>query len=97
MVIKLLAHCAFTPAGNPFAPATLSFEMPVAPAVVCVILVKAVLIHKVCVEDAGHTMLLELLNNIETVVDLGCGNCKCLNVTHDILNINYTGYEKKRN
>ena len=32
-------------------------------------------------------------NNIESVVDLGCGNCKCLNVIYDILNITYTGYD----
>ena len=47
MVITLPAQCAETPAGKPFAPDTPSFDMPVAPVVVRVILVSAVLIHKV--------------------------------------------------
>ena len=37
MVIVLLDHVALTPAGRPFAPATPSFDIPVAPVVVCVI------------------------------------------------------------
>ena len=53
MVIVLDAHVAETPAGNPFAPATPSFDIPVAPVVVWVILVKAVLMHRVGVEDAA--------------------------------------------
>ena len=48
----LLAQAAETPAGNPFAPDTPALEIPVAPVVVLVILVKAVLIHKVGVLDA---------------------------------------------
>ena len=43
---------AETPVGKPFAPLTPLFEIPVAPVVVCVILVSAVLIHNVGVELA---------------------------------------------
>jgi hypothetical protein len=43
---------AVTPAGKPVA-----VPIPVAPVVVCVMLVKAVLIHKVGVEDAAETVL----------------------------------------
>ena len=45
------AQVADTPAGKPFAPATPSFEIPVAPVVVIVMFVKGVLIHNVGVED----------------------------------------------
>ena len=58
MVILLLAHVAETPAGKPFAPLTPLLEMPVAPVVLCVIAVKAVLIHKVGVEEAAVVVLL---------------------------------------
>jgi len=47
MVIVLIANAAVTPAGNPVA-----VPMPVAPVVVLVMLVNAVLIHKVGVLDA---------------------------------------------
>ena len=47
MVIVFNAQCADTPAGNPFAPDTPSFDIPVAPVVACVMAVKAVLTHKV--------------------------------------------------
>ena len=43
----LAAHVADTPAGNPFAPLTPLFAIPVAPVVVWVIEVKAVFIHLV--------------------------------------------------
>ncbi|MNY79537.1 hypothetical protein D3C86_2202050 [compost metagenome] len=46
------AHAALTPAGSPVAA-----PMPVALTVVCVIAVKAVLIHKVGVDDAAVTVL----------------------------------------
>jgi hypothetical protein len=52
MVIVFDAHAAETPAGNPVA-----VPIPVAPVVVLVILVKAVLIHKVGVLDAADTVL----------------------------------------
>ena len=52
MVIVLEAHDAVTPAGRPVA-----VPMPVAPVVVCVIAVNAVLIHRVGVEDAVPTVL----------------------------------------
>ena len=45
------AQAAVTPAGKPNAE-----PIPVAPVVVCVILVKGVLIHKVGVEDAAVTV-----------------------------------------
>lgn len=48
MVIVLEAHAAVIPAGRPVA-----VPIPVAPAVVCVILVNAVLIHRVGVEEAA--------------------------------------------
>ena len=48
IVIVLLAHAAVTPAGKP-----VGVPMPVAPVVVCVIFVKAVLMHSVGVEDAA--------------------------------------------
>ena len=51
IVIVLLAKADDTPAGNPFAPDTLELEIPVAPVVLIVIAVKAVLMHKVGVEE----------------------------------------------
>jgi hypothetical protein len=53
MVMVLAAHAAVTPAGRPVAA-----PMPVAPEVVCVILVITVLIHKFGEEDAALTVLL---------------------------------------
>ena len=47
MVIVLAAHAAVTPVGKPVA-----VPIPVAPVVVCVIAVNAVLIHNVGVLDA---------------------------------------------
>ena len=52
MVMVLLAQAAETPAGKPFAPATPLLEIPVAPVVVLVMLVNAVLIQSVGFEDA---------------------------------------------
>ena len=52
IVIVLAAHAAVTPAGNPVA-----VPIPVAPVVVCVIAVKAVLIHNVGVELAADAVL----------------------------------------
>ena len=51
MVMTLAAHAALTPAGSPVA-----VPIPVAPVVVCVIFVNAVLIHKVGVLDAVPTV-----------------------------------------
>ena len=48
MVIRLEAQLAITPVGRPVA-----MPIPVAPVTACVMLVKAVLIHKVGVEDAA--------------------------------------------
>ena len=53
MVIVFDAQVALTPAGNPVA-----VPIPVAPVVICVIAVSAVLIHKVGVEEAAPTVLL---------------------------------------
>ena len=52
MVITFAAQAALTPAGNPVA-----VPMPVAPVVACVILVKAVLIQSVGVEEAAPAVL----------------------------------------
>ena len=52
MVITLEDQEAVTPAGKPVAA-----PMPVAPVVACVILVRAVLIHSVGVDDAAPTVL----------------------------------------
>ena len=59
MVIVFVAQTAVTPVGNPFAPDTPAFDIPVAPVVVCVIVgASAVLIHNVGVDDAAVTVLL---------------------------------------
>jgi hypothetical protein len=52
MVIVLAAHAAVTPAGK-----SVAVPIPVAPVVVWVILVSAVLIHRVGVADAAPTVL----------------------------------------
>ncbi len=52
IVIVLAFHAAVTLPGNPVAT-----PIPVAPVVVCVIAVKAVLIHNVGVEDGRETVL----------------------------------------
>ena len=52
IVIVLLAQAAVTPVGKPVA-----VPIPVAPVVVCVIAVSAVLLHKVGVLDAALTVL----------------------------------------
>ena len=52
MVMVLDAKAAVTPAGNPVA-----VPIPVAPVVACVILVNAVLMHKVGVDDAAPAVL----------------------------------------
>ena len=57
MVIVLEAQCADTPAGSPLAPATPSLAIPVAPVVAMVILVSAVLIQRVGVEEGTPAVL----------------------------------------
>ena len=52
IVIVFDAQDAVTPAGSP-----VGVPMPVAPVVVCVIFVSAVLMHSVGVEDAAPTVL----------------------------------------
>ena len=52
MVITLAAQAALTPAGRPVAA-----PMPVAPVVVCVMLVSTVLMHSVGVEEAALDVL----------------------------------------
>ena len=52
MVMVLVAQVAVTPVGSPVA-----VPIPVAPVVVCVIFVKAVLIHKVGVLEATLAVL----------------------------------------
>ena len=56
-MIVFPAHVADTPVGNPFAPDTPELDIPVAPVVVCVMFVIAVLIHTVGVEDATDAVL----------------------------------------
>ena len=53
MVMVLELQIADTPVGSPFAPETPLFEIPVAPEVVWVIFVSAVLIMSVGLEDAA--------------------------------------------
>ena len=55
MVIVFDAHAAVTPAGNPVA-----VPIPVAPVVVRVMFVSAVLIHNVGVDEAAPTVLMAL-------------------------------------
>ena len=57
MVITLPAQCADTPAGKLLAPDTPSLEIPVAPVVAIVILVSAVLIQRVGVEEGAPAVL----------------------------------------
>jgi len=52
IVMVLADHAALTPAGN-----SVGVPIPVAPVVVCVIAVRAVLIQSVGVEDAAVTVL----------------------------------------
>jgi hypothetical protein len=51
IVIVFDAHDAVTPAGSPVA-----VPMPVAPVVVCVIAVRAVLMHRVGAEEAAEAV-----------------------------------------
>ena len=51
------AKLADTPAGKPLAPDTPSLLMPVAPVVVCVMLVSTVLMHNVGVDEAAPAVL----------------------------------------
>ena len=57
IVIVFAAQCAFTPAGSPFAPVILSFDMPVAPVVAIVMLVSKVLIQRVGVDEGAPAVL----------------------------------------
>ena len=56
IIIALPDQVALTPAGKPFAPGTPLFEIPVAPVVVCVILVIAEFTHTLGVLDATLTV-----------------------------------------
>ena len=57
MVMVFDAHVAETPRGKPFAPDTPSFAIPVAPVVVIVMFVSAVLIHNVGEEEGALAVL----------------------------------------
>ena len=57
MVMVFEDHVADTPAGKPFAPDTPSLAIPVAPVVLCVIAVKAVLMHSVGDDDPAPAVL----------------------------------------
>ena len=66
MVMVLDAKAAVTPAGNPVAA-----PIPVAPVVACVILVSAVLIHNVGVDDEAPAVLAGLtVNDLDAVTGL---------------------------
>ena len=56
-MIVFPAHVALVPAGKPFAASTPSLLIPVAPVVVWVIFVRAVLIHKVGALDPAPAVL----------------------------------------
>ena len=58
MVMVLPAQLADMPAGNPLAPETPLFAIPVAPVVVCVTLVISVLIQTVGEDEAAPAVLL---------------------------------------
>ena len=57
IVIMLLAKLADTPAGKPLAPDIPLLLIPVAPVVICVMLVSGVLIQSVGEEDAAPAVL----------------------------------------
>ncbi len=57
MVIVLFAQVALTPAGKPLEPEPPAFDIPVAPVVVCLISVNAVMIHNVGVLEAAVAVL----------------------------------------
>ena len=61
MVIVLDAHEAETPAGKPFAPETPEFEIPVAPVVICVMLVKEELMRKVGELDGAPAVIVTFI------------------------------------
>ena len=65
IVIVLLAQVAVTPVGKPVA-----VPIPVAPVVVCVILVKAVLIHNVGVDEAAPAVLFGVTVMVPVAVTL---------------------------
>ena len=65
IVIVLLAQAAVTPAGSP-----VGDPIPVAPVVVCVIFVSAVLIHTVGVDEATPAVLSALLVIIISSVEV---------------------------
>ena len=65
IVIVLLAQAAVTPVGKPVA-----VPIPVAPVVACVILVKAVLIHNVGVDEAAPAVLFGVTVMVPVAVTL---------------------------
>ena len=71
MVMVLEANVADTPAGKPLAPDMPVFEIPVAPEVVWVILVRAVLIHKVGVEVGDPAVLAGLVVKVDVLETKG--------------------------
>ena len=60
IVMTFAAHVAETPAGKPLAPDTPLFDIPVALVVAIVMLVSAVLIHKVGDDDGAPAALFGL-------------------------------------
>ena len=71
IVITSAAQVAETPAGNPFTPvASLSSEIPVAPVVAIVMLVKAVLTQSVGEEEATPAVLSALTVIVPSAVSV---------------------------
>ena len=65
MVMVLLAHAAVTPVGKPVA-----VPIPVAPVVVCVILVSGVLMQSVGVDEAAPALFaLTVINTLVAVLE----------------------------
>ena len=64
MIMVLDDQLALTPAGKPLTPDTPEFEMPVAPVVVCEMLVSTELMHKLGKDDAAPAVVA-----VVTVID----------------------------
>ena len=83
-MIVLPDKIAETPAGNPLAPDTPLFDIPVAPVVVCVMLVNAVLIHNVGALEAAPAVLAGVTVNAALVTGDPVAQLKLLVIMHRI-------------
>jgi len=73
IVMVLDAHVAETPDGNPLAPDTPLFEIPVAPVVAIVMLVSAVLTQRVGDDDGVPAVLVAVTVYVDTLVAVPMG------------------------